>query len=127
MNKIPSCCPSCSAELVVTELKCTKCSSAISGSFFLPIFAILAQEEGEFLRVFLEARGNIKEIEKRLGISYPTVRGRIDHLIQSLGLNGPVTDARQRSIDILDKLERGEVKTSEALKTLKDIRKEESL
>lgn len=125
MNKIPSCCPSCRGELTVTELRCKKCLTGIKGDFFLPALASLNQEEEMFLKVFLETRGNIKEMEKRLDLSYPTVRSKLDHLIRALGLGEPAPDTSQKRLEILERLEKGEINTVEALKDLKEMGKEE--
>lgn len=127
MNKIPACCPSCDGQLAVTELQCRRCATSIKGDFFLPLLAGLDQEEELFLKVFLETRGNIKEMEKRLGISYPTVRTQLDQLIQSLGLGTPPPDYSQKRIEILTNLEKGELTAAEALKALKEIGKEDAL
>ncbi|MFH1228077.1 MAG: DUF2089 domain-containing protein [Planctomycetota bacterium] len=127
MNKIPGCCPSCNGQLAVTELQCKKCATTIKGDFFMPLMAALNQEDELFLKVFLETRGNIKEMEKRLGISYPTVRIQLDQLIQSLGLGTPPPDYSRRRIEILTRLEEKEITASEALKALKEIGKEGSL
>jgi hypothetical protein len=110
-------CPICSHELKVTRLQCTNCGTALEGSFQLNKFMKLNKEQLYFLEVFVKNRGNIKEIEKELNISYPTVRNRLDSIIKALGYQtGP-----QKSIDrksILKKLDAGDISTEEALKLL---------
>jgi len=107
--------------VLVTELCCTDCKTTIKGNFALPTFALLAQEDENFLRVFLAARGNIKEVERQLNISYPTVKGRLDSLLNKLGLGSLQAEAKKRRIEILEQLERGEVTAQEAIILLKGL------
>src|ERR671916_2647357 len=83
-------CPVCSGELTITRLHCRSCGTALEGEFGVGRFGRLTREQLGLLESFLRARGNLKEMERELGISYPTVRGRVDALIRSLGLaDGP--------------------------------------
>lgn len=118
---IPHKCPSCSGKLVVTELCCSDCKTTIKGSFELPQFAALAPEDENFLRVFLAARGNIKEVERQLNISYPTVKGRLDALLNKLGLGSLQAEAKKRRLEIVEKLERGEISAQDAVGLLKGL------
>jgi hypothetical protein len=121
MNKTPTKCPSCEGGVIVTELRCKKCATTIRGEFFLSAISSLDEADEFFLKVFLKARGNIKEVEKQLGISYPTVRNKLEQLINTLGLGPPLQEVTQSRLDILKKLEKGEIKPDEALKLLKEI------
>lgn len=125
MPKIPVSCPSCKGHLAVTELQCKQCNTIIKGNFFLPLLASLSQEEELLLKVFLETRGNIKEMEKRLDISYPTVRAKLDQLIHSLGLGEAPPENKERRMEILEQLEKGEIDSLIALKALKELGKEQ--
>lgn len=107
--------------MVVTELSCTDCKTTVKGIFELPVFATLSPEDEGFLRVFLAARGNIKEVERQLGISYPTVKGRLDGLLNRLGLGSLQAEARKRRLDVVARLERGEITAQEAVALLKDL------
>lgn len=118
---IPNKCPSCNGKVVVTELCCTDCKTTINGSFELPQFAALAQDEENFLRVFLAARGSIKEVERQLGISYPTVKGKLESLLNKLGLGSLQEEAKRRRLEIVEKLERGEITAQEAIGQLKKM------
>lgn len=118
---IPNKCPSCSGRLVVTELCCSDCKTTIKGNFELPQFAALAQEDENFLRVFLAARGNIKEVERQLNISYPTVKGKLDALLNKLGLGSLQAEAKKRRLEIVEKLERGEISAQDAVGLLKGL------
>ena len=121
-------CPVCSEELVVTRLRCNHCETSIEGSFEVSKFAKLSKEHLEFVEIFLKSRGNIKEVERELGISYPTVRGRLDAVLETLGyrVDPAVTEEVVRSKqtrrkEILDALNRGEMSSEEAIKKLKDL------
>lgn len=118
---IPNKCPSCSGKVVVTELCCSDCKTTVKGSFELPSFATLSREDESFLRVFLAARGNIKEVERQLGISYPTVKGRLDALLNKLGLGSLQAEAKKRRLEIVERLERGEITAQEAIGLLKGL------
>lgn len=90
MKKIISRCPVCNHELTVARLKCDSCDTVIENSFKLSKFDYLSDEELYFTETFIRCRGNIKEVEKELGISYPTVRSKLDSIIKKLGYeSGP--------------------------------------
>jgi hypothetical protein len=80
-------CPVCSDELTVTRLHCRSCGTALEGEFGVGRFGRLDREQMRLLESFLRSRGNLKEMERELGISYPTVRGRVDALVRALGLS----------------------------------------
>jgi hypothetical protein len=79
-------CPVCSGELTIARLHCRSCGTALEGEFGVGRFGRLDREQMSLLESFLRSRGNLKEMERELGISYPTVRARVDALIRSLGL-----------------------------------------
>jgi hypothetical protein len=79
-------CPICSGELAVTRLHCRACGTTLEGDFNVGRFARLSREQFALLESFLRSRGNLKEMERELGISYPTVRARVDALLRALGL-----------------------------------------
>jgi hypothetical protein len=80
-------CPVCSDELTITRLHCRSCGTALEGEFGVGRFGRLDREQMHLLESFLRSRGNLKEMERELGISYPTVRGRVDALVRALGLS----------------------------------------
>ena len=87
----------------------------------MPELACLNEEDDRFLKIFLSAQGNIKEMERCLGISYPTVKSRMEALLAKLGLGQLQSEARRRRLEIVEKLERGEMPAQEAIKMLKDL------
>jgi hypothetical protein len=79
-------CPVCEGELQVSRLRCTTCGTAIEGQFSVGRFGRLSREQMYLLESFLRARGNLRDMERELGISYPTVRNRVEALVRALGL-----------------------------------------
>lgn len=78
-------CPACGDNLAVRRLECVNCETAVEGRFVQSRFDRLSPEQQHFVEVFLLARGNIKEVERVLGISYPTVRNRLDGALEAMG------------------------------------------
>src|SRR5436190_502290 len=85
MNPMPGKCPVCNNTLTVTRLQCGQCGTGIDGSFRLGRLQSLTAEQVQFLEVFVKNRGKIKDVEAELGISYPTVVGRLNDLVRAMG------------------------------------------
>ncbi|MCK5155304.1 MAG: DUF2089 domain-containing protein [Spirochaetales bacterium] len=120
-------CPVCGSELRVKVLACPSCRTKIEGDFSPPesrLFS-LSREDLEFVEVFVQVRGSIKEMEKALGVSYPTVRGMLDSVIGKLGYAVNRGIAPEKRKKILDRLDQGEINAVEAAKLLKGDREEE--
>lgn len=109
----------CDGDTIVTEYKCRKCDTTIRGKFDLCKFCKLSDEHKMFAEIFIKNRGNIKEIEKELSISYPTVRNKLEELIGALGYS-KVTSRTVDKKAILEKLAKGEISKDEALIELTD-------
>lgn len=114
-------CPVCSSKLEVTELHCNDCDTTIRGSFKLDKFSYLSKEQKYFIEVFLKNRGNIKEIEKDLGISYPTVKKNLENVINALGYGEIAENENLNKEAILEKLSNGEISSEEAMKMIKRL------
>jgi hypothetical protein len=84
-RKILESCPSCSGPLLITEVYCTRCATQVRAQYRPCAFCSLSEEQSTFLRIFLTSRGNLSEVEKRLGVSYPTVRAKLDEVIARVG------------------------------------------
>ena len=113
-HRPPGRCPVCDKQLLLTRLSCDSCGTELSGSFEPCEFCALADADRELLWVFLSSRGNMKELERHLGVSYPTARARFDDLLARLGVNTP-TDS---TVDVLEALRRGEIDVVEAERRL---------
>ena len=112
----PVACPVCGERLRLTRLSCRSCGTEISGDFEQCEFCALNAEERLTLRVFLASRGNLRELERHLGVSYPTARARFDSLLVRLRIErGPAAPAR---LDLLQAVARGEMPVQEALDAL---------
>ena len=78
---------------------------------------MLSDEDRDVLRVFLASRGNMKELERHLGVSYPTARARFDGLLTKLGIERAAAPAPTR-LELMEQVARGEIEIDEALKRL---------
>jgi len=114
----PMSCPVCSTRLAVTRLTCPSCETELSGAFTSCEFCVLTDEDREVLRVFLASRGNMKDLERHLGVSYPTARARFDGLLSRLGIErGPAAPPANR-LELMEQVARGEIDVEEAMKRL---------
>jgi hypothetical protein len=143
MNQIPGKCPVCSADLVVTRLYCPSCETSLEGSFalgssrlqeaftaeqlrsLLP-FSHLSQEQLYFVLTFVRCEGRFNRMEEELGLSYPTLRSRLDELIRALGFEPPreappppgLTLSPSERQRILDQLSQGTIDVEDARRQL---------
>src|ERR1700694_5067188 len=113
----PSNCPVCNHRLATTRLSCPECSTELSGAFTSCEFCVLTDEDRDVLRVFLASRGNMKELERPLGVSYPTARARFDALLAKIGIDRPAPAAPSR-VELMEQVSRGEIDIDEALRRL---------
>jgi hypothetical protein len=97
-HDVISTCPVCSGELAVTRLHCRSCGTTLEGEFSVGRFGRLTREQLLLLESFLRSRGNLRDMERELGISYPTVRSRVEALVRALGF-GPRADADEATDD----------------------------
>ena len=87
LYRAPAECPVCGKDLIIIRKGCTHCGSELAGEFASSPYDRLDSAEHELLRVFLTSRGNLREVEKHLQVSYPTARARFDALLVKLGMN----------------------------------------
>ena len=115
-------CPVCTSELTVQRLRCAGCGVALEGEFHLNPFNRLSAEQQRFVEIFLVARGNMSEVQKELGVSYPTVRARLEEIIGQLGHKPTSDDAAQQAdrLNTLQEVESGSLSVEEALRRLAD-------
>jgi hypothetical protein len=132
-HDVISTCPVCSGELAVTRLRCGSCGTTLEGEFSVGRFARLSRDQTTLLESFLRSRGNLRDIERELGISYPTVRARVEALVRALGF-GPRSDddaaddattppapATQTREIILERLARREITAEDAAAAIRAI------
>lgn len=124
MRKILETCPGCGSNLDVTQLNCPECEIVITGRFIPTRFCHLTPENLHFAELFIKLRGNIKDMERELGISYPTVRNRLNEVIRDLGFvteDEPVEDEgeRENRQEILTLLGEGKMDVNEAVERLR--------
>lgn len=112
-------CPVCNSRLNAVRLKCGRCGTVIENEFELSGFSRLTKEQLGFLEVFIACRGSIKDVERALGISYPTVRAKLDGVIGALGLRAEEPKDRVSKKEVLSRLDAGEISQEEALRAIK--------
>jgi hypothetical protein len=83
-QKLPVQCPSCSHHLIVSQLSCENCKTNVSGHYALPTLLQLSPEEQDFIFKFLLCGGSLKDLATEIGNSYPTVRNRLDEIIEKI-------------------------------------------
>jgi hypothetical protein len=86
MKILPTICPACNSQLKVKSLVCEQCDTEIQGQYQLPPLARLGPDEQAFILDFMKASGSLKEMAKLLRLSYPTVRNRLDEIIERVKL-----------------------------------------
>ena len=134
-------CPVCTGELSVTRLRCGDCGTTIEGDFSVGRFGRLTREQLQVLESFLRSRGNLRDMERELGISYPTVRGRVEALVRALGFGardeaepppgatssaaaGAAATAEELAAgrrEVLERLARHEVSAEEAAEAIRSL------
>jgi hypothetical protein len=135
-HDVISTCPVCSKELSVTRLHCRSCGTTLEGDFSVGRFGRLSRDQMALLESFLRSRGNLREMERELGISYPTVRSRVEALVRALGFGargeesidespeptdetgGAVIQTRQQ---VLEQLARHEINAEQAAAAIRAL------
>ncbi len=122
MSEILGKCPVCGGDTEVTRIVCKKCDTRVEGRFHPCKFCRLTPEQKSFIDTFIKCRGNIKEVEKELGVSYPTVRSRLEDAAAALGYgsyDAAAVDPDSRK-KVLQRLNNGEITVQEAIELLKE-------
>ena len=122
----PAQCPVCGADMVVTKLRCSHCGTELSGEFAPCRFCRLEDRHLRFVETFLRCRGSIKEVERALGVSYPTVKNMLDAALTALGLDEKpeqraLREKEERS-EILQRLSDGEIDVDTAIEALNQLK-----
>ena len=138
MYPVPTECPVCHDDLHVSQLACRTCGAEIRGHFEMDRLSQLIPEQRYFVEVFLLCEGKLNCVQDELGISYPTVRNRLDEIIRALKRErtvalpvppvqpvqpvqpAPAVNTAQHQ-EILDRLASQEISLEEALQLLEEI------
>ncbi|HET7035662.1 MAG TPA: DUF2089 domain-containing protein [Thermomicrobiaceae bacterium] len=133
MLPAPQQCPTCGHPLELRELSCPACETVVRGRWAASPFSRLSPEQQTFLRLFVRSRGNLSEVERTLGVSYPTVRAKLEEVIELLGepetappaAPAPAPPARPSARDeLLQRIARGELGVDEGLARLGKLTEE---
>ena len=84
IKTLPVLCPSCEGELAVEKLTCNNCQTQVVGNYELPLFLKLTNEEQAFIMQFFVNSGSLKDMAKDFEVSYPTMRNKVDDLINKI-------------------------------------------
>lgn len=123
MQTLPSKCPICGGEVIVTRIHCQVCDSTIEGRFVAGPFERLNAEQLSFVETFVRCEGKINRMEDEIGLSYPTIRNRLHEIIRALGYEPGGEEPAQRISDeerrkVLESLEQGLISYQEAMQML---------
>ncbi|MDQ4078169.1 MAG: DUF2089 domain-containing protein [Chloroflexota bacterium] len=135
MNRLPTSCPFCEGELLVQRLYCRGCDITIDGHFSvgslsefdetqMPVlrrFARLSPEQLQFLEAFVRCEGKLNRLEEEIGLSYPTLRSRLNDVVRDLGFS-PREEEKAQAVDrrkVLNDLQAGRISTEEATQLLR--------
>lgn len=100
MKRLISKCPGCQGDLRISTLQCPSCGMELKNDFDLSIFDQLSNEQYDFLLSFLKSRGNLKEVQFELQLSYPTVKKKLEELLIALKLSDTEEKAEPRKIEV---------------------------
>jgi hypothetical protein len=129
MAKLPRKCPSCSTTLEITRLTCPECKTEVCGHYQPDLFASLDANDFDFLVLFIKSKGNVKEMERELGISYWAIRSRLNEVVEQLGLEWEPAEAADTAAmgnpreQILEQLNDGLLTVEEAAARLEELQK----
>ncbi len=122
----PAKCPVCGQMMEVTRLQCERGGSELTGRFSPCRFCALEEKHLRFIETFLRCRGSIKEVEKELGVSYPTVKNMLEAALCALRLDGPAPEQQPgrkgEKADVLSRLSHGELTVEQAVEELNKLR-----
>lgn len=117
-HRVPDDCPVCGGELLLTRVGCPSCGAELAGEFSTCLFCRLDDAEMHVLSVFLASRGNLREVAKHLGVSYPTARARLTQVLVKLDLSGDADSPELTQEAILAGVAAGTIPPTEASKLI---------
>jgi hypothetical protein len=136
MNLLPLTCPLCAGEVIVQRLRCRSCDVTLEGHFSIgslsefeeaqmPVLRRLARlspEQLQLVEAFIRCEGKLNRLEEEVGLSYPTLRARLNEIVRDLGFT-PREEEKEKTIDrrkVLDELQAGQISAHEAARLLKE-------
>ncbi len=125
-NMLPRC-PVCGKPMKIVQLRCDEDGVTVSGYFEAPSFAYLDEEDTKFIMMFLRTKGNLKELERLTGIGYFALRGRLDKVLEKMGLTPIEEEVNEESTgDVFKLLKEKKITVEEAIAILKRRKEENS-
>jgi hypothetical protein len=112
-------CPYCGSAMAVTRMSCAHCKVAVEAAFPMSRLGTLPVEHQRFIEMFVLSGGNLKEIAEQVGVSYPTIRSRLDKVIESL--RSEIGKTRQVKGNVLDAVDQTKSSAEAAAKLIKEI------
>ncbi len=112
-------CPYCGESMRITEMTCDACRVAVCSAFPMSRLAGLPIEHQRFIEMFVLASGSLKEIAEQVGVSYPTVRSRLDKVIEAI--RGEIAKTQRVRGSLLDAVEPGKTNAEDAARLIKRI------
>ena len=124
MYSAPRNCPVCGEQMMITRLYCPECDTSLEGRFSFGGLGSLSEEQLAFVETFMRCEGKITRVQKALGISYPTVRSRLEEVILAMGYELDSDADEDEEVDddlrrqVLDDLASGRISSQEAIRLL---------
>ncbi len=115
-------CPVCKGKLTLSRMNCGGCGLVLEGELHLPRLARLSADDSKLAEQMILCGGNLKELASEIGISYPTLRRRIDDLITSLRHQKEHDDLKIS--EILEAMENGTIKSEEGIRKIREVQGE---
>jgi hypothetical protein len=112
-------CPYCQSAMAVTQMTCGHCQVSVAGDFPMSRLGGLPVEHQRFIEMFVLAGGNLKEIAEQVGVSYPTIRSRLDKVIEAL--RGEIAKTQRVRGNVLDAVDPGKTNAADAARLIKRI------
>jgi hypothetical protein len=123
MNQLPTQCPICGGEIQVTRFYCQQCDTTVEGHFEIGRFLRLSPEQLQFVEAFVRCEGKLNRMEDEVGMSYPTLRSRLQEVIRALGYEPGREEPAPKISDeerkrVLEELDQGRISPEEAMRVL---------
>ena len=123
MKQLPTQCPICGGDIQVTRFYCQQCDTTVEGHFEIGHFLRLSPEQLQFVEAFVRCEGKLNRMEDEVGMSYPTLRSRLQEVIRALGYEPgreepapKISDEERRRV--LEDLDQGRISMEEAMRIL---------